>query len=73
MRKPKDNSAAIAAFIAQKTKIDTILARLAALSAEHFNCSPDAITWGDVGTLSSYLGWLRQVSDAAFGEGEHAV
>jgi hypothetical protein len=34
---------------------------------------PDEITWGDVGTLGSYLEGLRQVSDAAFHEGEHAA
>ena len=50
-----DRSTALAAFIARKAEIDTILARLAALSAEHFNCTPDEITWADVGTLGSYL------------------
>ena len=56
-----------------KAEIDTIFARLAALSAEHFNCTPDEITWADVGTLGSYLERLREVSDAAFHEGEHAT
>jgi hypothetical protein len=50
-----------------------ILARLAALSAEHFNGTPDAVTWADVGTLDSHLQRLREVSDAAFHEGEHAA
>lgn len=54
-------------------EIDTILSRLTALSAECFNCTPDAVNCGDVGTLGSYLERLRQVSDAAFGEGEHAA
>jgi hypothetical protein len=67
------NSEALTAFIARKTEIDTILARLTALSAEHFNCSSDTVNWSDVGTLGSYLERLRQVSDAAFGEGGHAV
>jgi hypothetical protein len=72
MRKPSDNSPALAAFVAHKTEIDTILARLTALSDKHFNLSPDEVTWGHVGTLGSYLERLRQVSDAAFHEGEHA-
>ena len=72
MRKPTDNNDALAAFIARKTEIDTILERLTALSAEHFNAMPDAVTWADIGTLGGYLEGLRRVSDAAFHEGEHA-
>jgi hypothetical protein len=71
MRKPSDNSMALAAFIARKTEIDAILARLTALSGEHF--APDEVGWGHVATLGSYLEQLRQVSDAAFHEGEHVV
>jgi hypothetical protein len=67
----KDNSQALAAFVARKTEIDTILARLTALSADHFGSEPDAVT--DVGTLASYLKRLREVNDAAFHEGEFAA
>ena len=73
MRQAKDNSQALAAFIARKTEIDTILARLTALSADHFGSEPDTVTWGDVGTLASYLKGLREISNAAFHEGEHAT
>ena len=72
MRQNRDNTEAHAAFIARKTEIDTILVRLTALTGEHFNVTPDAVTWADVGTLGSYLEGLRRVSDAAFHEGEHA-
>ena len=73
MSKAPTNSAAVSAFIARKAEIDTILTRLAAFSAERFNCTPDEITWADVGTLGSYLQRLREVSDAAFHEGEYAT
>jgi hypothetical protein len=43
------------------------------LSAEHFNRAPDDVTWADVGTLGGYLKGLREVSDAAFQEGEYAA
>jgi hypothetical protein len=46
---------------------------LTALSADHFGSEPDAVTWGDVGTLASYLKGLRELSDAAFQEGEYAA
>jgi hypothetical protein len=73
MSKAPYNPAALAAFIAHKAEIDTILACLAALSAEHFNCTPDEINRANVGTLGRYLERLREVSDAAFHEGEHAA
>ena len=73
MDKVPNNSTALAAFIARKAEFDAILARLAALSAEHFNCTPDEVSWADVGTLRSYLQRLQEISDAAFHEGEHAI
>jgi len=72
MRSPKDNSKALAAFIAKKAEIDTMLERLAALSADHFNADPDTLHWGHVGNLEFYASQLRRVTDAAFHEGEHA-
>lgn len=38
---PKINDSALHAFIAAKTEIDAMLARLAAHSAHHFGYSPD--------------------------------
>jgi hypothetical protein len=72
MRGTAKNSDALTAYITRKAAFDTILARLTALSAEHFNTSPDDVTWADVGTLGSYLDSLRRISDAAFNEGDHA-
>jgi hypothetical protein len=63
---------AIDAFIAAKLEIDDMLARLAALSDEHFNTNPDEINWGHVGTLDHYRARLREVCDSAFHEGEYA-
>ena len=71
-RRATHNSKALDAFLAAKAEIDTMLARLAALSDDHFEASPDEITWGHVGTLNHYRDRLREISDAAFKEGEHA-
>ena len=71
-RRASDNSKALDAFIAAKFEIDTMLARLAALSADHFEASPDEIHWGHVGTLNHYRAKLREITDSAFKEGEHA-
>ena len=68
-----DNTKAINAFIAAMAEIDAMLERLAALSADHFATSPDEIHWGYVGTLKHYAGLLRQITDSAFKEGEHAA
>jgi len=71
-RPARDNSQALAAFMARKTEIDAMLARLHGLSDEHFNTSPDEIDWGDVGTLAHYATKLREITDNAFHEGEYA-
>ncbi|MCF6283622.1 MAG: hypothetical protein L3K26_00300 [Candidatus Hydrogenedentes bacterium] len=71
-RPARDNSKALAAFMARKAEIDTMLARLQGLSDDHFNTSPDEIDWGDVGTLAHYATKLRGITDSAFHEGEYA-
>ena len=63
---------ALDAFIAKKTEIDTMLARLKALSDDHFNVEPERVTWGDVGTLEHYAELLKRITDSAFKEGEYA-
>ena len=67
-----DNTKAINAFIAARVEIDAMLERLATLSADHFETSPDEINWGHVGTLHHYRDRLREITDSAFKEGEHA-
>jgi hypothetical protein len=63
---------ALAAFVSKKAEIDAMLARLQALSDDHFGYSPDEVTWDHVGTLEHYAELLRRVTDSAFKEGEHA-
>ena len=63
---------ALDAFIAKKAEIDAMLARLQALSDDHFNFDPDAVNWGSVGSISSVASDLRKITDFLFGEGEHA-
>ena len=72
MRRSRDNSEALTAFMAKKAEIDTALARLTALSANHFDADPESLNWGAVGTLEFYATQLRRITDAAFNEGEHA-
>jgi hypothetical protein len=71
-RQTTDNSKAIDAFLAAKAEIDAMLEQLAALSANHFETSPDEINWGHVGTLNHYRDRLRDITDSAFKEGEYA-
>ena len=71
-RRATDNTKALDAFIAAKIEIDAMLARLQALSDDHFETSPDEINWGHVGTLNHYRAKLREITDMAFHEGEHA-
>ncbi|WP_254432556.1 hypothetical protein [Magnetospirillum sp. SS-4] len=72
MMKHIDSAKAFDAYIARKAEFDAMLARLRELSADHFNWSPDEITWGHVGTLGHYAEMLERITDSAFHEGEHA-
>ena len=71
-RRATDNTKALDAFLAAKFEIDAMLARLQALSDDHFNFDPDAVNWGSVGSISSVASDLRKITDFLFGEGEHA-
>ena len=73
-RKPaRTNVAALAAFIAKKAEIDAMLARLQAFSEDHFGADPERLNWSDLGSLEYQASLLKQISDFAFGEGEHAA
>ena len=69
----RSNKDALAAFVSKKGEIDTMLARLHALSADHFGYAPDEVTWAHVGTLEHYADLLKRITDMAFNEGEHAA
>ncbi len=70
--KRRDNTKALAAFMAKKQEIDAMLARIAAHSDDHFDVMPDDVSWGHVGTLEDYAALLKRITDIAFREGEHA-
>lgn len=64
----KNREAALAAFIGKKAEIDAMLARLQALSDDHFNVGPDDVSWSQVGSLAHIAEKLRHVTAFAFGE-----
>ena len=68
----KSNEDALAAFVSKKAEIDAMLARLQALSDDHFGYSPDEITWSHAEGLAHYAELLKRITDQAFNEGEHA-
>ena len=68
----RNQDAALQKFLTKKGEIDTMLARLQALSDDHFNAAPDEVNWGHVGTLERYAELLSQITDSAFKEGEYA-
>jgi hypothetical protein len=67
-----NKTTSIDAFIARKAEIDAMLVRLQALSDNHFDVAPEEVTWGHVGDLGRYAELLKQITDAAFQEGEYA-
>jgi hypothetical protein len=72
-RRTANNSKALDAFMTTKFQIDAMLERLKALSDDHFETHPNEINWGHVGTQNHFASLLRQITDAAFKEGEHAA
>ncbi|MFC3118923.1 hypothetical protein [Jhaorihella thermophila] len=64
----RTQEAALAAFVSRKAEIDEMLARLQALSEDHFWRSPDEVNWADVGTLGHIAERLREITAFAFGE-----
>jgi hypothetical protein len=66
------NDKALNAFLAAKIEIDAMLERLKTLSDDHFDAHPHEIHWGPVGSLNHYASLLRQITDSACSEGEHA-
>ena len=72
-RRATENAKALDAFMTTKFQIDAVSERLKALSDDHFDAHPDELNWGHVGTLTYYASLLRQITDSAFREGEHAA
>ncbi|MBC9248602.1 hypothetical protein H4P12_18235 [Paracoccus sp. 11-3] len=73
-RKPaQTNDVALVAFMAKKAEIDAMLARLQALSENHFGTDLERLNWADVGSLEYQASLLKQISDFTFGEGEHVA
>jgi hypothetical protein len=68
----RNQQAALAAFIGKKAEIDEMLARLQALSDDHFGFDPEAVNWGSVGSLDHVACDLKEITDFLFGEGEYA-
>jgi hypothetical protein len=68
----RSNEDALAAFVSKKAEIDTMLARLKALSDDHFGYSPDEVTWSHAEGLAHYAELLKRITDMAFNEGDHA-
>jgi hypothetical protein len=71
-RTTQSNEDELAAFVSRKGEIDIMLARLQALSDDHFGYSPDEITWSHAEGLAHYAELLKRITDQAFNEGEHA-
>jgi hypothetical protein len=71
-RTTQSNEDELADFVSRKGEIDIMLARLQALSDDHFGYSPDEITWSHAEGLAHYAELLKRITDQAFNEGEHA-
>ena len=71
-QKTSNQEKALNAFLARKAEVDERLARLQALSDDHFEVHPDEVNWSHVDHVAHYANLLKQITDMAFNEGEHA-
>ena len=70
-RRPKPQKS-LDAFLAGKARFDAMVAELQRMSAEHFGADPEAVLWGEHGTLQHWNELLAQVTDAYSRRGEWA-
>ena len=68
----RSNEDALAAFVQKKAEIDAMLARLQALSDDHFGYAPTRSPGATSARLAHYAELLKRITDSAFNEGEHA-
>jgi hypothetical protein len=57
------NDNAFAAFVAAKSEFDALIAKLQVLSADHFNTTPEAVHWGDVGSVGYAVEKLTDIAE----------
>jgi hypothetical protein len=67
------NAKALERFVANKAKIDALLARIQGMSDDHFEVHPDLVHYGHVGDLANVAEKLQDISDSLFREGEYAA
>ena len=72
MTNTQEKRTALDAFIEHKARIDEMLERLQAASADHFGTHPEEINWGDTGFIADIVSDLELISDKIFKEGEYA-
>ena len=72
MTNTQEKRTALDAFIEHKTRIDAMLERLQAASADHFESNPEEIRWGDAGFLADIASDLEHITDRVFKEGEYS-
>jgi hypothetical protein len=66
------NDKAIEAYAAHVELVRKIAARILEHAENYLGASPEEITWAKVGSAEHFATELLEISDAMFGEGEHA-
>lgn len=72
MTNTQEKRTALDAFIEHKARIDEMLERLQAASADHFETNPDSVNWADVSSLADIANDLEEITNRFFKDGEYA-
>lgn len=59
----RNQEAATNHFITKKAEIDALIKRIADFSEDHFGADPDAIHWGDTGSLDYAAAHLNEIAE----------
>jgi hypothetical protein len=71
-RAAENQQKSLDAFLAGKARFDAMVAERQKMSAERFGADPEAVLWGEHGTLRHWNELLAQVTDAYSRRGEWA-
>lgn len=63
----------LAAFLAQKERMEALLAELQEACANHFDADPEAVLWGEESELRHANSKLQDIADSFARRGEYAA
>jgi hypothetical protein len=71
-RAARNQERSLEAFLAEKPRLDAMVAELQQMSADHFGADPETVLWGAHASLQHWNSLLARVTDSYLKRGESA-